>query len=59
MDDELSGFVEASVAEKQRRGMPAEKAAYAAHVEMGSVNAVKHRIRSATWESRMEIFCAI
>jgi len=36
--------------------MPAEQAAHAARVEMGSANAVKHHIRSATWESRMEIF---
>ena len=56
MDDELREFINASTAEKVRRGMPAEKAAYAAHVEMGSANAVKHHIRSATWESRMEIF---
>jgi len=56
MDDELRGFVDASTADKMRRGMPAEQAAHAARVEMGSANAVKHHIRSATWESRMEIF---
>jgi predicted permease len=56
MDDELRGFVEASTADKLRRGMPAEQAARAARVEMGSANAVKHQICSATWESRVEIF---
>ena len=56
MDDELREFIDASTAEKARRGMPAEQAAYAARVEMGSANAVKHHIRSATWESSMEIF---
>jgi predicted permease len=56
MDDELREFIDASTAEKVRRGMPAEQAAHAARVEMGSANAVKHHIRSATWESRMEIF---
>src|ERR1700677_2828219 len=56
MDDELRGFVEASTADKQRRGMSAEQAARAARVEMGSSNTVKHNIRSATWESRVEIF---
>ena len=56
MDDELRGFVEASTAEKLRRGMSAEQAARAARVEMGSANAVKHHIRSASWESRLEIF---
>ncbi len=56
MDDELREFIDASIAEKVRRGMPAKQAAHAARVEMGSANAVKHHIRSATWESRMEIF---
>ncbi len=56
MDAELREFIDASTAEKVRRGMPAEEAARAARVEMGSANAVKHHIRSATWESRMEIF---
>lgn len=56
MDDELRDFIDASTAEKVRRGMPAEQAAYAARVEMGSGNAVKHHIQSAAWESRMEIF---
>ena len=55
MDAELREFINASTAEKVRRGMPAEQAARAARVEMGSANAVKHHIRSATWESRMEI----
>jgi predicted permease len=56
MDDELRGFVEASTADKLRSGMPAEQAARAARVEMGSSNAVKHHIYSATWESRVESF---
>jgi hypothetical protein len=55
MDDELRGFVEASTAEKLRRGMPAEQAARAALVEMGSANAVKHQVRSAGWESSVEV----
>jgi hypothetical protein len=55
MDDELRGFVEASTADKLRRGMSAEQAARAARVEMGSSNAVKHNICSATWESGVEI----
>jgi predicted permease len=56
MDDELRGFVEASTADKVRRGMPAEQAARAARIEMGSSNAVKHHIRSATWESTIDTF---
>lgn len=55
IDDELHGFVEASTAEKLRRGMSAEQAARAALVEIGSANAVKHQIRSAGWESRIEV----
>ena len=54
MDEELKGFVEASAADKQRSGMSAEQAARAARSEMGSTNAVKHRIRSAGWETRLE-----
>jgi hypothetical protein len=50
MDDELREFVEASIADKLRRGMSVEQAARAARVEMGSSNAVKHHIYSATWE---------
>lgn len=55
IDEELRGFLEASAAEKMRRGMPEAEALHAARVEMGSANAVKHRIRSATWEVAMEI----
>ena len=54
MDEELRSFVEASVADKQRGGMSAEQAACAARAEMGSTNAVKHRIRSVGWETRLE-----
>ena len=54
MDEELSGFVEASTADKLRRGLPEAQAKRAARVEMGSTNVLKHRIRSAGWESRLE-----
>jgi predicted permease len=56
MDDELREFVEASTADKLRRGMSTEQASHAARVEMGNPNTVKHHIYSATWESKMEIF---
>ena len=46
MDEELSGFVEASTADKVRRGMTPGQAIRAARAEMGSANAVKHHIRS-------------
>ncbi|HEY1902442.1 MAG TPA: ABC transporter permease [Terracidiphilus sp.] len=54
MDEELSGFIDASTADKHRSGMSPEQAARAARVEMGSTNAVKHRIRSAGWETAAE-----
>ena len=54
MDEELRGFLDASAEEKRRSGMSADEAANAARVEMGSANAVKHRIRSAGWEAPIE-----
>lgn len=56
LDEELRGFIEASAADKIRNGMPRKEAALAARREMGSCNAVKHRIRSAGWEARLEGF---
>ncbi|MFT4114667.1 ADOP family duplicated permease [Silvibacterium sp.] len=56
LEDELRDFLAASIAEKMRRGMTPEEAARAARVEMGSTNAVKHRIRSVGWEATMENF---
>jgi putative ABC transport system permease protein len=56
MDEELSAFVEASAADKLRRGMTRDQAMHAARSEMGSANAVKHHIRSGAWESRVETF---
>src|SRR5580692_8892789 len=54
MDEELRGFMDASAEEKRRAGMSAEEAVRAARVEMGSANAVKHRVWSARWESTLE-----
>jgi predicted permease len=54
MDEELRGFMDASAEEKRRAGMTAEEAVRAARVEMGSANAVKHRVWSARWESTLE-----
>ena len=55
LDEELQDFVQASMEDKKERGMSAEQAMRAARVEMGSANAVKHQIRSAGWESGVEI----
>jgi hypothetical protein len=54
MDEELHGFLNASTEAKRRAGMDPADAARAARVEMGSTNAVKHRIRSAGWETAAE-----
>ena len=54
LDEELRGYLDASIEAKRRAGMTPEDAAHAARVEMGSTNAVKHRIRSAGWETAAE-----
>ena len=54
MDEELRGFLESSAEDKRLAGMSPNEAARAARVEMGSTNAVKHRIRSAGWETTLE-----
>jgi len=54
MDEELRGFLDASAEEKRRAGMTPDEAARAARAEMGSTNAVKHRIRSTGWETAAE-----
>jgi predicted permease len=51
LDEELAGFLAASVEEKMRRGMSAEQARRRAKVEMGSTNAVKHQVWSSRWEA--------
>ena len=54
LDEELAGFLDAAVADKQRLGMTADAARRAAMAEMGSRNAVKHQVWSSRWESRVE-----
>ncbi|HLY61320.1 MAG TPA: ABC transporter permease [Terriglobia bacterium] len=54
MDEELNGYLDAAVKDKMRSGMSKEEALRAARVEMGSVDAVKEEIRSASWESTLE-----
>ena len=55
IDEELRGFLEESAAAKRCGGMNEQDALQAARIEMGSRNAVTHRIRSAGWESSLEI----
>ena len=51
LDEELEGFLTASIEEKMQRGMSAEQARRRAKVEMGSANAVKHQVWSSRWEA--------
>jgi predicted permease len=54
MDEEVRSYLDAAVKDKVRSGMSYEQALRAARVEMGSIEAVKEEIRSASWESRVE-----
>ena len=51
LEEELHGFLEASVQDKIARGMSPEAAARAARLEIGSPAAVKDRVRDVGWES--------
>jgi putative ABC transport system permease protein len=54
MDEELREYLEAAIKEKMRAGMSREEAARAARMEMGGVEVVKEKVRTASWESRIE-----
>ncbi len=54
LDEELEGFVTASVEHKLRSGMAEKAARRAALVEIGSHNSVKHQVWSSRWESILE-----
>lgn len=54
LDEELEGFLNESIADKERRGYTPQQASRMARVEMGSTNAVKHHVRSTGWETLME-----
>ena len=54
LDEELEGFVSASVEDKRKNGMSADAARRAALLEIGSHNSVKHQVWSSRWESTLE-----
>ena len=54
LDEELHGYLEASIQEKMRRGLTRTDAVRAARVEVGSLQAVKDYTRDAGWETRVE-----
>ena len=55
IDEELESFLGESINEKMRRGMTAEDAIRAARAEVGSAQAVKHKVWRAGWESRVDL----
>ena len=52
--DELTDYLDKSVAEKMRRGMTREEATRSARLEMGGVEGVKENVRAASWETHVE-----
>ena len=54
MEEELLAFQQASAEEKIRSGLSPQEAQRAARAEMGSIETVKQKVRSATWESTAE-----
>jgi predicted permease len=54
LNEELRFFQEASAQEKIRRGVRPEEAHRAARIETTSIETVKEKVRSATWESTAE-----
>jgi predicted permease len=57
LDMELREFLETAVEQKMLSGMSREKAVRAARMELGSIEAVKDRVRDAGWESVLETGC--
>jgi predicted permease len=51
LDEELDTYLDASTRHKQRNGLTPEAARRAAHIEIGSRNAVKHQVWTSRWES--------
>src|SRR5271170_707322 len=54
LDEELGGCLHDSLEEKVRRGMNREDALRAARMEIGSKDAVKENVWSASWEAAFE-----
>jgi hypothetical protein len=54
LDEELREFLDNSVAGKLRAGMSRQQAYRTAKMELGGIEAVKEKVRAATWESWIE-----
>jgi putative ABC transport system permease protein len=55
LDEELRDYMEKSAAEKMRAGMSRDAANRAARMEMGGMEAVKEKVRDASWETVLEM----
>lgn len=54
LDAELRAFLEAAVEQKMRAGLNQQDAIRAVRLEMGSVEALKDRVRDVGWESSLD-----
>jgi hypothetical protein len=54
LDAELRDYLASAIDEKMRTGLSEQEAVRAARVEVGSVEAVKDRVRDVGWESTVE-----
>ena len=54
LDDEVQEYLETAVQGKMAAGMTREQAVRAARIDIGSLEAVKDRVRDVGWESRVE-----
>jgi hypothetical protein len=54
LDEELRGYLEASIEQHLRAGLTRDQATRAARAEMGSVAAIKDHTRDAGWETTLE-----
>jgi predicted permease len=57
LDAELREFLETGIERRMRAGMSRTEAVRAARMELGSVDAVKDRVRDVGWESLFENVC--
>src|SRR5881394_2715265 len=55
LDEELNGFLEMAAAEKMKDGMNRKDALRAVRLERGSLEVTKEVVRSAGWESFVEM----
>src|SRR5216683_259815 len=56
LDEELNGFLEMAVEEKLKQGMCRKDALRAVRLDRGSLEVTKEVVRSAGWESFVEVF---